>query len=88
MLYYCGMDVYGFNQLCLNERIDIALQCAFIQTVDEGTKRYSLYRSALFFIEVEYLSEENTISSVYAFVNNQPLARYIKQIDISGLYNA
>jgi len=71
------MTLYDFNILELNERMEAVNQYgAFIDNHVTNTERCNLYAIDMFFVEVHYDAEHNTITDVTAFKAGKNLDKY------------
>ncbi|WP_229720446.1 hypothetical protein [Winogradskyella helgolandensis] len=71
------MELYDFNRLELNEQMEVVNQLgAFIDNHVTKTERCNLYAVDMFFVEVVYNSEYNTITELRSFKTGYLLDKY------------
>jgi hypothetical protein len=81
------MDIYEFNRLNVDERAEFTWNNAtYIESIKEGSKGFSLYKSEKFFIEVEFSVKANNIVSIRAFKKGKRLDKFIDQVELEKLF--
>ena len=71
------MTLYEFNLLDLNERMEVVNQKgAFIDNHITTKERCNLYAVGMFFVEVVYNSETNTITELRSFKTGYLVDKY------------
>lgn len=77
------MDLYEYNVLDLNERMEVVnQQGVFLDNHITKLERCNLYAIDRFFVEVVYNSETNTITEIRSFKTGDLLNKY--SIDLSN----
>lgn len=77
------ITLYEFLALPEQEQYDIIFNVGeYLDLSLEGNKRFVLYAVDLFFVEVEYRSNENRIVNKRAFVTGKALDRYSKKMNV------
>ncbi|MHA7843823.1 MAG: hypothetical protein ACX93I_10920 [Winogradskyella sp.] len=73
------MNLYDFNKLDLNERMETVNQLGtFLDNYVTKDVRINCYAINKFFVEVHYDAEHNTITDVTAFKYGHNLDKYSK----------
>ncbi len=71
------MTLYEFNILELNDRMESVNQHGtFLDNHLTKTERCNLYAIAMFFVEVVYVAEHNTITELRSFKTGHLLDKY------------
>ena len=71
------MILYEFKVMELNERMEVVnQQGAFIDNHITTKERYNLYAISMFFCEVVYNSDTNTITEIRSFKTRELLDKY------------
>ena len=75
------MTLYEFNLLNLNERMDTVNQCGkFLDNHITEIEKCNLYAIDMFFVEVVYNSESNSITEIRSFKTGELLDKYSKTL--------
>ena len=73
------MTLYEFNVLELNERMEVVnQQGTFLDNHITKLERCNLYAVKMFFVEVVYNSDTNTITEIRSFKTGELLNKYSK----------
>ena len=76
------MELYEFNILELNERMEVVnQQGTFIDNHISETERCNLYAVDMFFVEVVYNPQFNTITEIRSFKTGYLLDKYSVNFD-------
>lgn len=71
------MTIKEFDKLSEHERYDITFnQGDFIEYWIERNQRFALYAVFMFYVEVEYNTEENKIKNLISFDDGELLDKY------------
>jgi hypothetical protein len=72
------MTLYQFNILGLNERMEAVNQLGiFLDNCVSKTARSNLYAIDMFFVEVVYNPEFNTITEIRSFKYSETMNKYV-----------
>lgn len=80
------MELYEFNTLDISEKATFTFNNSdLLHAINEGEKRYLLYSTLHFYVEVEYDNTENRIMGIKAFKSIRPLQRFLNHIHLPDL---
>ena len=71
------MTLYNFNKLDLNARMEVVnQQGTYLDNHNTKLERCNLYAVKMFFVEVVYNSDTNTITEIRSFKTGKLLDKY------------